>query len=166
MVYRNDSRGPAGTRQSRQVCQSDPTPRAGDQSFCNIGLTSIGVYGMLPAGHPDRGTVGGSGGAWWWHSKYDTIDKADADILAQDTRLYISILLRLATISVLPFNFAASAQDYLDALREYQEESGDALPLQGLMENLMILKEKAYALKDQSKHLQGEEQRAGSIIST
>ncbi len=143
-------------RAGKYVSPTRP-PRAGDQSFCNIGLTSIGVYGMLPAGHPDRGTVGGSGGAWWWHSKYDTIDKTDADILAQDTRLYVSILLRLATISVLPFNFAASARDYLDALREYQEESGDALPLQGIMENLALLKEKASALHDQSKNLQDEE---------
>lgn len=146
-------------RAGKYVSPTRP-PRAGDQSFCNIGLTSIGVYGMLPAGHPDRGTVGGSGGAWWWHSKYDTIDKADSDILAQDTRLYISILLRLATISVLPFNFAASAQDYLDALREYQEESGDVLSFQGLMENLAILKEKASALKELSKNLEGEETMA------
>jgi hypothetical protein len=142
-------------RAGKYVSPTRP-PRAGDQSFCNIGLTSIGVYGMLPAGHPDRGTVGGSGGAWWWHSKDDTIDKADADILAQDTRLYISIMLRLATISVLPFNFAASAQDYLDALREYQEESGESLPLQGLLENLAILKEKATALREQSKNLEDE----------
>jgi hypothetical protein len=115
---------------------------------------------MLPADHPDRGTVGGSGGAWWWHSKYDTVDKADAAILSQDTRLYISIILRLATASVLPFDFRATAQDYLDALKEYQEESGGYLSLEKLFDNAAILKEKAGILHDQSKELKDTEATA------
>ena len=122
--------------------------RGADQSFSNIGLTSIGAYSMLPDDHPDRGTVEGCGGAWWWHTKEDTIDKADADVLAKDTRVFLSIILRLATSSVLPFDFSATAQDYLDALREYEEESGGHLPLQSLVEKLKTLKAKASSLCD------------------
>jgi len=141
-----------GGKAGKYVSPTRPV-RAGDQSFCGIGVTSIGVYSMLPGDHPDRRKVGGSGGAWWWHSKDDTIDKADAEILAQDTRVYLSIILRLATTSVLPFNFAATAQDYLDCLREYQEEIGDYLPLEGLTQTVTLLKEKASALPTQSRNL-------------
>jgi hypothetical protein len=131
--------------------------RGADQSFSNIGLTSIGVYSMLPDDHPDRGTVEGCAGAWWWHTKYDTIDKADAGVLAKDTKIYLSIILRLATSRVLPFDFAATAQDYLDALREYVEGSGGLLPLSGLRNNLAALKEGAAALHAVAKGLEGPE---------
>jgi len=101
---------------------------------------------MIPPNHKDRREVGGSGGAWWWHSIDDTLDKADIAVLAQDTRLYLSSILRLATVPVLPFNFAIVAHDYLDALREFYEEAGDYVPLKPLMDNAMVLKEKAETL--------------------
>jgi len=134
-----------GRRKGKYTNATRPS-RAADQSFWGIGLTSIGVYSMLPPNHKDRREVGGSGGAWWWHSIDDTFDKADFAVLAQDTRLYLSSILRLATMPILPFNFAMAAQDYLDALREYHEEAGDYVPLKPLMENTMILKEKAEVL--------------------
>jgi len=59
--------------------------KAGDQSFWGIGLPSLGAFRMLPLDHPDRATVGGCGAGWWWHSPADTLDKADARILAADT---------------------------------------------------------------------------------
>jgi hypothetical protein len=135
--------------------------RGADQSFNNIGLSSIGVYSMLPDNHPDRGTVEGSAGAWWWHTQYDTIEKADADVLAKDTQIYLSIILRLATAAVLPFDFAATAQDYLDALREYEEEAGGHLPLKALIENLAVLKEKAAGLHHANKDLRDPAVTAG-----
>ena len=46
-------------------------------------------------------------------------------MLAQDTRLYASILLRLATADILPFDLTVTAQDYLDCLREYEELVGE-----------------------------------------
>ena len=58
--------------------------RAGDQSFLGVGLPSLGAFRMLPLDHPDRKAVGGCGGAYWWHSPEDTLDKADAAILAED----------------------------------------------------------------------------------
>jgi hypothetical protein len=131
--------------------------RGADQSFNNIGLSSIGVYSMLPDDHPDRGTVEGSAGAWWWHTKYDTIEKADARVLAKDTQIYLSIVLRLAMARVLPFDFAATAQDYLDALRGYEEQAGRYLPLAGLADNLKLLKEKAAVLRETNKNLQEPE---------
>lgn len=131
-----------GTRAGKYINPTRPS-RAADQSFWGIGLTSIGIYSMLPPDHKDRREVGGSGGGWWWHSIEDTVDKADSAILAQDTRLYLSTILRLGIMPILPFNFTTVAQDYLDALREYDEEAGNLLPLKPLIENVKILKEKA-----------------------
>ena len=145
-----------GRRAGRHINSTRPS-RAADQSFWGIGLTSIGVYSMLPPDHPDRRKeVGGSGGAWWWHSIDDTADKTDADVLFQDTKLYVSIILRLATANVLPFNFAVVAQDYLDALNEYQEEAGEYLPIARLVESAQLLKEKAKTLKSSTEALTGE----------
>jgi len=135
-----------GRRAGKAVDPSRPS-RAADQSFWGIGLTSIGVYSMLPPDHPDRRKeVGGSGGAWWWHSVDDTVDKADSQVLAQDTRLYFSIIHRLATARVLPFNFGVTVQDYQDVLQEYQQEAGKHFSFEKLANNLKTLKAKVSAL--------------------
>ena len=113
-----------GKRGDKYVSATRPS-RAADQSFWGIGLSSMSVYSMLTPDHPDRDpNVGGSGGAWWWHSEHETIDKIDPAILVQDTQLYASILLRMATADVLPFRVSAIAQDYGDSLREYREGAG------------------------------------------
>src|SRR5204863_95627 len=69
--------------------------KAGDQSFLGIGLPSLGAFRMLALDHPDRKAVGGCGGAYWWHSPEDSLDKADAQILADDTRIYATMAARL-----------------------------------------------------------------------
>src|SRR5690606_340819 len=66
--------------------------RAGDQSFLGVGLPSLGAFRMLPVDHPDRKAVGGSGGGYWWHTPEDTLDKADANILAEDVKIYVTIV--------------------------------------------------------------------------
>jgi N-acetylated-alpha-linked acidic dipeptidase len=103
--------------------------RAGDQSFWGIGLPSMGAYRMLPADHPDRKAVGGSGGGYWWHSPEDTLDKADANILASDTEVYVTITLRMCSPEVIPYQFTRSAQDFVDYLTEYQQAAGGHLDL-------------------------------------
>jgi N-acetylated-alpha-linked acidic dipeptidase len=80
--------------------------RAGDQSFLNAGLSSMGAYSMLPATSPDRALVGGCAGAWWWHTEADTIDKWSEEILVRDAEIYLEILAPLSTSEVLPFDMA------------------------------------------------------------
>ena len=137
-----------GKRGDKYVSATRPS-RAADQSFWGIGLSSMSVYSMLTPDDPDRDpNVGGSGGAWWWHSEHETIDKVDPAILAQDTRLYASILLRMATADVLPFEPQAMAQDYLDALREYREEAGSAFDFAAAEKAVATLKQRAETLRD------------------
>ena len=95
--------------------------RAGDQSFLGVGLPSLGAFRMLPLDHPDRKAVGGCGGGYWWHSPEDTLDKADSEILAKDVEVYLTMTLRMCTPEVIPYRFAASAQDFIDYLSAAQE---------------------------------------------
>jgi hypothetical protein len=144
-----------GKRKDKYVSSTRPS-RAADQSFWGVGLSSISVYGMLKPGDPNRdANVGGSGGAWWWHSEHETVDKADMEILSQDTRLYITILLRLVNADVLPFNFTHSAQDFLDALREYAEEAGEFLQFDELTGKAQALQNSVAGLHQGANDLEG-----------
>jgi hypothetical protein len=108
--------------------------RAGDQSFLGVGLPSLGAFRMLPLEHPDRKAVGGGGGAYWWHSPEDTLDKADAKILALDCEVYVAITLRMTQPEVIPYRFTASAQDFIDQLSTVQKAAGEHLDLSSALE--------------------------------
>jgi N-acetylated-alpha-linked acidic dipeptidase len=107
--------------------------KAGDQSFLGVGLSSIGAYRMLPLDHPDRKAVGGCGGGYWWHSPEDTLDKADANILADDTRIYVTLTARMCLPEAHPYNFVPSAGDFLQHLGELQIIAGEYLDLSELI---------------------------------
>ncbi|HET9014888.1 MAG TPA: M28 family peptidase [Thermomicrobiaceae bacterium] len=107
--------------------------RAGDQSFLGVGLPSLGAFRMLPVEHPDRKAVGGSGGAWWWHSPADTLDKADTNVLAADVEIYVTMAARMCVPEVIPYRFVPAARDFVDRLTAYREMAGDRLDLSGLI---------------------------------
>ncbi len=117
----------------KELSGQDPNIRrplkAGDQSFLGVGLSSMGAYRMLPVDHPDRKAVGGCGGAYWWHSPEDTLDKADANILADDTRIYVTLTARMCVPEAHPYNFVPSANDFVQHLGELQNVAGQYLDL-------------------------------------
>jgi N-acetylated-alpha-linked acidic dipeptidase len=117
----------------KELSGQDPNVRrplkAGDQSFLGVGLSSIGAYRMLPLDHPDRAAVGGCGGGYWWHSPEDTLDKADANILAEDTRIYVTLTARMCVPEVHPYNFVPSADDFISNLKDHQSTAGQYLDL-------------------------------------
>jgi hypothetical protein len=77
--------------------------RAADQSFLPNGVSSFSIYPFLPQDHPDfRPWTGGAANAWWWHTDFDTLDKADTGILATDTRIGVKAVGDLANARVLP----------------------------------------------------------------
>jgi Predicted aminopeptidases len=136
-----------GKRKDKYVSPTRPS-RAGDQSFWGVGVTSLAVYSMLTPEDENRDlNVGGSGGAWWWHSEHETFDKYSPEVLSQDARLYATILLGLSTADVLPFDPAAIAGDYLDSLREFEEAAGEHLPIAELTEETRLLKARLEALR-------------------
>ena len=117
----------------RELSGQDPNVRrplkAGDQSFLGVGLPSMGAYRMLPIDHPERKAVGGCGGGYWWHSPEDTLDKADANILAEDVAVYVAMTVRMCAPEVVPYNFVPSANDFIEHLSELQQTAGSHLDL-------------------------------------
>ena len=117
----------------RELSGQEPNIRrplkAGDQSFLGVGLSSIGAFRMLPVDHPDRKAVGGCGGGYWWHSPEDTLDKADANILADDTRIYVTLTARMCMPRIHPYSFVPSANDFIEHLGALQDIAGNFLDL-------------------------------------
>jgi len=93
--------------------------RAGDQSFWGAGVPSAF---MSLSGLPKQDTdlsramerlVGSAGFPWWWHTKDDTIDKIDADVLVLDTKVYLASALRWLNAPVLPLDHGRAARGLL-----------------------------------------------------
>ena len=104
--------------------------RAGDQSFWGAGVPSAF---MSLSGLPRQETelsramerlVGSAGFPWWWHTKDDTVDKIDADVLALDTRVYLASALRWLNAPVLPLDHGRAAQSLLAELEALQAAAG------------------------------------------
>ncbi|MGH2404220.1 MAG: M28 family peptidase [bacterium] len=141
--------------------------KAGDQSFWGIGLPSLGAFRMLPLDHPDRATVGGCGAGWWWHTPADTLDKADAAILAADTGLYLTIAARLVVPPVLPLNFVPTADDFITLLRELDSAGRGRLPLSDLAEAAERLRARTAALEQARAQMgNGARRRLGKKAAT
>ncbi|MGH2615816.1 MAG: M28 family peptidase [Thermomicrobiales bacterium] len=121
--------------------------RAADQSFLGIGLPSLGAFRMLPEDHPNRKIVGGSAGAYWWHSPEDTLDKADAGVLAGDVEVYLTIVARLCAPEIVPYNFVPAGQDFIDELQSLQDAVGDRLDLESPLQSARSFRDAAERLE-------------------
>jgi len=104
--------------------------RAGDQSFWGAGVPSAF---MSLSGLPKQDTdlsramerlVGSAGFPWWWHTKDDTIDKIDPDVLVLDTRVYLASALRWINAPVLPLDHGRAARGLLAELETLQATAG------------------------------------------
>jgi N-acetylated-alpha-linked acidic dipeptidase len=104
--------------------------RAGDQSFWGAGVPSAF---MSLSGLPKQDTelsramerlVGSAGFPWWWHTKDDTVDKIDPDVLVLDTKVYLASALRWLNAPVLPLDHSRAAQSLLGELETLQEAAG------------------------------------------
>ena len=123
--------------------------RAGDQSFYGIGIPSVAVRAYIPEGSPHRGQwIGGSGGAWWWHSAYDTLDKGDRDHLLRDMRMEVLAIYRSVNAGVLPFDFAEVAGMYEETVAEIMERASDAFDLNPTLDRIGELKSKSERMNE------------------
>ncbi|MBE3095585.1 MAG: M28 family peptidase, partial [Planctomycetes bacterium] len=100
--------------------------RAADQSFLANGVPSFSTYPLLPEDHPDRRPwTGGSANAWWWHTEHDTLDKADAAILAKDTALSLTAVTALVNAEVLPLDYSRTAREIEAFVANLQTQVGE-----------------------------------------
>src|SRR5262245_31268501 len=104
--------------------------RAGDQSFWGAGVPSAF---MSLSGLPKQDTdlsramerlVGSAGFPLWWHTKDDTIDKIDPDVLVLDTKVYLASALRWLNAPVLPLDHGRAARGLLAELETLQATAG------------------------------------------
>jgi hypothetical protein len=102
-------------------------PQAGDYSFNNIGLPS---FFMLSSTMPEAlrkeknyYDVSGCGANIAWHTENDTLEIADRDILLTDIKIYLLSVLRVVNAEVLPFDWQATCDEFLDTIRAYQTAS-------------------------------------------
>lgn len=119
--------------------------RAGDQSFWGIGVPSL--Y-MLLSNRPkdQQSAVGGSGMGWWWHNEADLLDKAAADILLKDTRIYAHSLLHLLQDEILPLDVVAQAEEIRVFASDIAAAAGQHLDLEPVLSELDVFINKAASL--------------------
>lgn len=104
--------------------------RAADQSFLANGVPSFSTYPFLPDDHPNRRPwTGGAASAWWWHTEFDSLDKADPEILALDTRVSLTAVLELANAEVLPFNHVDTGREIREFVMRLSTTVGSHLDL-------------------------------------
>src|SRR5262249_48707287 len=110
--------------------------RAGDQSFWGAGVPSSF---MSLSGLPRQETelsramerlVGSAGFPWWWHTREDTIDKIDADVLALDTKVYLATALRWLNAPVLPLDHRRAARAIVVEVEALQAAAGHRFDLE------------------------------------
>jgi hypothetical protein len=79
-----------------------------------------------------------SGGGWWWHTPYATMEHGDVDVLEMDVKAEMNFIIRMVNSSVLPFNFDKYADKLHEILVEMQEKSDkirDYFNLYGLIKH-------------------------------
>jgi hypothetical protein len=127
--------------------------RAGDYSFNNLGITGMfmGSSAIPMELRRERGwhIIGGGGGhAEAWHLSTDTIDKADPDVLVRDTRMYATVVARLARAETLPLDHRHTVEVLDDHLSEYEATAGDQFDLSPVRTELDALGEAVEAFYD------------------
>lgn len=151
-----------------QPMVAERAAQAGDYSFNNIGISG---YFMLLSTMPDalraeKGyyAVGGCGGNIAWHTENDTIEVADKDILLKDMRIYTLAVLRNANVSVLPFDWRITADEFVETLTTYQDAAGDKFSFGAAFEattDLQRALDEFYAALEAG---QADEARANHVI--
>lgn len=108
--------------------------RNSDWSFNNIGVSgAFMASSMIPeaeqASHGYTYRVGGCGGNIAWHTEDDTLEIADAGVLARDIALYAAAALRFANAGILPFDWRATLAEHGTALAQVARNAGSLVDL-------------------------------------
>ncbi len=135
--------------------------RAGDGSFWGTGMPHVSVTTSRPPEDYDP-HVNYSGGGWWWHTPFATMDHGDVDVLEMDVKAELGFIVRMTNSPVLPFNFTAYAERMVEILKEMQ---GKAEKVKGYF-NLHPVIERAEEFAALSAELEKAiEAKAGKLSS-
>lgn len=142
-----------------------------DQSFYGVGLTSIfGTFSEQDAQKNQdvvsfkMGNTKHAGGlGWWWHTKYDTIDKVDEEFLVRDTKIYLAVLWRLLTYPVLPYDFNEAAKEMAETVSNLQKKLKDRFDLSPLANRIDKLVAATEELNKKAKSIKEPGREADEI---
>lgn len=96
--------------------------RAGDSSFWGTGLPQTIVVSARPKELYDP-FVNYSGGGWWWHTPYATMEHGDIKILEMDVKVELNFIYRMVNCPILPLSFAPYAEEMVKILKEMQQKA-------------------------------------------
>ena len=96
--------------------------RAGDSSFWGTGIPHASVISSRPEELYDP-FVNYSGGGWWWHTPWATLDHGDVDVLAMDVKVDLNYIFRMTNCPVLPMNFTPYAEAMIGILEDLQAKA-------------------------------------------
>lgn len=96
--------------------------RAGDCSFWGTGLPHASATSQLPKELYDP-FVNYSGGGWWWHTPWATLDRGDVNVLVRDVSVNLHYIFRMINCPILPMNFTTYAEGMIKILEDLQEKA-------------------------------------------
>lgn len=136
--------------------------RMGDQSFWGCGIPSL--FNVLsqqpPKPQRERFSQPWDEWGWWWHAPEDTLDKMDQDNLLRDAKVYLLSIMRFCMLPLLPFDYCAVADEFIEALSSWKERAKGTFDLGRCMARAEEFKAEATLLGDTIERLLGEESNA------
>lgn len=96
--------------------------RAGDGSFWGTGMPHVSITTSRPPEDYDP-HVNYSGGGWWWHTPYATMDHGDINVLEMDVKAELNFIIRMVNCPILPFNFTTYSRKLLEILLDIQKKT-------------------------------------------
>ncbi len=118
-------------------------PPANDYSFNNLGVTGyLSSSSRIPEAEVKRRGyywVIGNGGNIEWHTKYDTFEVADRDILLDDIKIYLLAVYRNANADVLPYDWSALLTEFTGTVAGYQKLAGSRFDFASVTEAIFNL---------------------------
>ncbi len=114
-------------------------PRGADMSFWGA---EIPFHLSLKSINPElTGFIApGSGGNWWWHTEYDTYDKADYNLMIESVKIILAITDRLSENKVFPFDYEFFMEDTKKILLQIEDSSNLEFNFTEIYESLDKLK--------------------------
>jgi len=125
--------------------------RYADMSFWGVGLPDLLVTG--PSAIPDKG-----GSPWYWHTCQDLYDKADPDILLNDTKLYTLCAARVIFAKLLPLSITHAVQDLSQYVEELKPFAANCFDLDPIIKALDELNKSAVVFDDKRNDTYSEVQ--------
>jgi hypothetical protein len=115
----------------------------GDASFFGLGVPMLAAQGAFTEEELKKSALANLG--WWHHSIENTIDKLDFTYMATHLQVYAAYLWELCTAVVLPFEFTAVADQFIERL-EQLKTGAESIGLDGAIASAQAFRKSAERL--------------------